>query len=1046
MVWGLLLAWRMAFGGAEVWQIREDFSSYPEGSLAAPVWETTGIEWEVRQGEFVAAEGEKTFALLARAPQGRFVAVEATLRVEASLHGEWKVAGLVLWQNAHNYWHLALVEAPESLQRRHFVELVESWEGRWLAQSEAETRLTMTEGFGADFDWQYGRPYRLRLELTPEGIRGTVRELDGTERARLAFRFDHPRAVTFGKPGLDSGGFRAAFDDVVAQVKEVVPMGEERKGYPPFAVKGDPTRRARATGFFRVEEQQGRWWLFTPQGEAFYILGTDHARYQGHWCEKLGYAPYHRVVQKKYGNEEAWAQETLRRLKAWGFNTLTAGHSPSLRYQGLAHTEFLSLGAGFAGSYPLAPRVHWTGFPNVFHPKFPQYCEKVAQQRCAPNKEDPWLLGYFLDNELEWYGKPPEGPLLYWAMSKPAEDPAKQALVAFFRQRYKDIAAFNRAWGTQVADFEALLPLTGLPRADTKEAEKDRADFLGLLAERYFAITTSAIRKQDPNHLILGCRFAGNAPEAVWRAAGKYCDIVSVNIYPRVDLEQEKVLGVEELLQRAYSWTQRPLMVTEWSFPALDAVDFEGKPLPSRHGAGMRVDNQEQKARCCELMQRLLFRLPFVVGSDYFMWVDEPALGISSTFPEDSNYGLVSERDEPYEPLVSMFARLNPCVYRIHAGEEPKALRPSAPPLRYLPGRRWHRAEARTRWAVVLRGGVDLQEALVTVSAPKEMRAWLRQAPGLVAYDEAGQEVMVQRDMLGEEVELTFRLGTLPAGRPFTFWLYPGPAPQPSLTLQVEHSERRLIVDNGVLRLVKEEPDGDAWDRVEWKGAALGRFTPLIHQRDGQDLWVPPERVVEMKVHRGPLRVVVEMVFERGRAGEAITEVGAGGVYQPQRRSPRAFRTAYRFFFYPGQSWFLAQFLWLENIDSEGWHFVDYFHYIPSFIGGSVEGDEVGGPGVPNYYLPFVAWKDEGVGLQYGAVALREGDFLLHFWLDEGGRQHPDARREVNLALGPGRRFSEAQPRLLLFGGPVGERPSALVQRLRAWHRVETLFGPLERR
>jgi hypothetical protein len=31
--------------------------------------------------------------------------------------------------------------------------------------------------------------------------------------------------------------------------------------------------------------------------------------------------------------------------------------------------------------------------------------------------------------------------------------------------------------------------------------------------------------------------------------------------------------------------------------------------------------------------------LPFLIGYDYFMWVDEPASGISTSFPEDSNYG-----------------------------------------------------------------------------------------------------------------------------------------------------------------------------------------------------------------------------------------------------------------------------------------------------------------------------------------------------------------------------------------------------------------------
>jgi len=1057
-------------GPVAAWEKKDDFGTYPPGSDAAPAWETTGIEWEVQEGRLTVAEPGKRFALLTEAPLGRQVTVEATLTVEAPLGDDWKIAGVVLWQKDGNYWHLALVEAPEAQDRKHFVELTESLDGRWLAQSETETSLPMAENVGSEFDWQYGQPYRLRLELTPEGIRGTVREEDGMERARLAYRFDHPQAVTFGRPGLDSGGFRAAFDDVAAQVEELVAPPEERAEFPPCDVPGDPTRRGPATGFFRVAERKGLWWVFTPQGEAFYILGTDHVNFNAHWCEKLGYAPYHRFVQQKYGSEAAWGQETLRRLKAWGFNSLTAGHSPSLRYQGLPHVEFLSLGAGFAALHPLAPPGHWTGFPNVFHPKFQRYCEKMARQQCAPQRDNPWLLGYFLDNELEWFGKPPAGSLLHWAASKPAADPAKPALVQFFRERYRDIAAFNRAWGTDAPDFASLLNLTAFPPAATEAAERDQAAWVRRLAERYFAVTTAAIRKHDPHHLLLGCRFAGSAPEGIWDVVGQYCDIVSINLYPRVDLETGEVLGVESLLREAYAKAKRPFMVTEWSFPALDAVDSEGRLLPSQHGAGMRVDTQEQKAQCCELMQDLLFHLPFVVGSDYFMWADEPALGISSTFPEDSNYGLVSESDQPYEPLVKMFAQLNAQVYHSHGG---RAMGSGSGGPYSPPSPAWHRPDAKERAPVVLwfvvrheaeRSAVpEGKDVLLTVPVEEgpalelgswkvrlrqrrhPVRAWLRAGKGLVAYDAAGREVPVQGEAWGGEVELTFRLPEVWPEAPFPLWLYPVTPSKATPAVRVEQDGERLIVDNGVLRLIQEEPDGDAWDRIELNGVPLGRFTPLIHQRVGQDLWVPPERVTSMQVWNGPLRTVVEMVLERRREGEAITPVGEGGMFQPQRQSPRAFRTAYRFFIYPAQNWFLAQFVWLENTDPEAWQFVDYFHYTPSFLGGSVEGDEVGGPNVPNYYLPFASWKDPQVGLQYGVVGLQEKDFGITFWLDEGGGQHPDARRPVDIKLRPNCRYDEPQPRLVVFGeSSKVPSPSYLVQRLRRWHRTRADFLPVE--
>ena len=127
-------------------------------------------------------------------------------------------------------------------------------------------------------------------------------------------------------------------------------------------------------------------------------------------------------------------------------------------------------------------------------------------------------------------------------------------------------------------------------------------------------------------------------------------------------------MGLEKHLRHCFARCGKPLIVTEWGFPALDASDSRGRPLPSLHGAGMRVDTQQQKAACYAIMQRDLFSLPFIVGSHYFMWCDEPALGISKTFPEDSNYGLVSESDKPYTLVTETAARVNAQMADVHAG------------------------------------------------------------------------------------------------------------------------------------------------------------------------------------------------------------------------------------------------------------------------------------------------------------------------------------------------------------------------------------------
>jgi len=216
--------------------------------------------------------------------------------------------------------------------------------------------------------------------------------------------------------------------------------------------------------------------------------------------------------------------------------------------------------------------------------------------------------------------------------------------------------------------FDEFSALTALPAPKTQRARAALMRYVEAVAQKYFEVTTSALRRYDKHHLILGNRIAFDAPEAAWRWAGKTCDIVSFNIYPRVDFSSGEVLGLSEHLNRAHRLTARPIMVTEWSFPALDAHDSSGRALPSLHGAGMRVDTQSQKSRAFALMQAALFRTPFVVGSSYFMWADEPALGISSSFPEDSNYGLVDENDEAYREVTAAARLVNVQAVALHLG------------------------------------------------------------------------------------------------------------------------------------------------------------------------------------------------------------------------------------------------------------------------------------------------------------------------------------------------------------------------------------------
>ncbi|MHC4250927.1 MAG: beta-galactosidase, partial [Planctomycetota bacterium] len=649
--------------GAEPFELSDDFTRYAAGSDGSPVWDTASVDWEVKGGAFVCEGGAKDFAEPAKSPLGREIRLEAdvTLHRAVGRDRDWKIAGLAVRRDARNFWHLALVESPEARKRRHFVELTEMLDGAWLANHAEGTRLRGTASVGKDLDWQYGRTYRLAIVLDQEGITGTVTDDAGTVRVRIGYAFGGAKAVRSGRSALTSGGFRAEFDDFETRVASVVDEERTAPVRPPYDGVGFEGVRGRKTGFFHVEDHGGRWWMIDPRGKGYLNVGTDHVNFKVHWCEKLGYAPYHRNVQKRYGSEEKWAASTVARLKAWGFNALGTNSSHSVRYKGLPHTEILRLGVGFTSVDFITERTRWTGFPNVFSEKWPRYCDKRARALCAPNRDDPWLIGYFIDNELEWHAWTAGSPFEE-SFRKPRGHSAKTALVELLSSRHPTAESFNRAWGTSIRDLDELHDITTPPKPATDAARADDRAFIRLCAERYFSVAEAAIRKHDPNHMILGCRYAGGGPD-IMDIAGRHVDIFSINCYRRLDLETGAMVdGFEDELERWHEQVKRPFIITEWSFPALDAG------LPCKHGAGQRVPTQKDKAFAFTAFQKLLFSTPFMVGSNYFMWADEPELGISSIFPEDSNYGLVNVKDEPYKLLTEAATALHEHVYAIHSG------------------------------------------------------------------------------------------------------------------------------------------------------------------------------------------------------------------------------------------------------------------------------------------------------------------------------------------------------------------------------------------
>ncbi len=595
--------------------------------------------------------------------------VEFTARMlpQASGTNGWSTLGIAIVDDADNFWHLALVQAPpkpDGAKGAHSFELGEMRHGVWPANTSDGLERTHLRTAGA---WRCGEEYEATLTLDEDGISGTVRDGTGKVIYETGFRFPDKekdgtvRAVVCGRPALHAnGGFRGSFSRTAAKIADRAASAPVAS-FPPYsgAAFADGVAE-RPTGFFHVSRlADGRWWAIDPLGRGVVMLGIDHVTYGGMWSERTGRSIHYETNKAKFRRKTDWEEDTLSKLKSWGFNMLGTGCDPALRRRGLAHSPNLRMGDMLCGE-TMPPECYicpnerhpCSALPNMFHPDFPAWCDYVARRKCAPSRDDPWLFGYFLDNELAWWGRGARDTGLYDAVAAlPDDHPARLAQKRFLQKH-----------GAEEATPELKL------------------DFLRLAADRYFKVMTAAIRRHDPNHMVLGCRFAGinGAHPVVWQAAGKYCDVVSFNCYPWADLDRNEVrikpsLSSDRMavaFERQSELTGKPIFITEWSFPALDT----GRPCS--YGAGQRFRTQAERTRATALCARTMLSLKCLVGYDYFMWVDQPAEGISDAFPEDSNYGLISETGEPYAGLVTMFARLhkNAAAWRLAAPPAPKTV------------------------------------------------------------------------------------------------------------------------------------------------------------------------------------------------------------------------------------------------------------------------------------------------------------------------------------------------------------------------------------
>jgi hypothetical protein len=436
--------------------------------------------------------------------------------------------------------------------------------------------------------------------------------------------------------------------------------------------------KQKASGFFRTEKVNGKWWLVDPEGHLFFSTGITTINYNepldqftritgrenlfswlpdannpvdAHHTSIRGdqkfFNFYSANLERKYGADYGaeWLKSTKSRLNSWGFNTVGDFSSRPVNKIGIPYCFMM-------GSWGGHKRVKG-GNIDIDDPFDPQFASDLAQNLkglAADVPNDPMCIGYFVDNELSWGGSTSDHEryaVVLAVLGLNADSPAKQALIDQMRKAYPAVTDLNAKWGTHFESW-GILEQPFVPSSSQETAMKeDLAALTKSFASQYYRTVRETLKAHDPNHLYLGDKYMVSryTPE-VLDAAVAYCDVVSFDIY-----EADVASAKWDFLKRM----DKPCIIGEFHFGAPDRGMF---------GSGMvAVGSQSERAAAYERYMRSVAEHPAFVGSHWFQYLDEP-LTARAYDRENHNVGFVSVSDSPYPEMVAAARRANAAVYK----------------------------------------------------------------------------------------------------------------------------------------------------------------------------------------------------------------------------------------------------------------------------------------------------------------------------------------------------------------------------------------------
>lgn len=425
--------------------------------------------------------------------------------------------------------------------------------------------------------------------------------------------------------------------------------------------------RYEATGHFRVQKIDGKWWMIDPEGYLFWshgivrvshsnavtplegenlknrcfyfedLPGKDSEFHQFYYTHDMLLKPYYTArgidstydfssanLYRKYGQDYLADFNDIchRRLKSWGLNTIANSSDKDICL--MDRTPYMDRFEVVSVSFP--GTGGWWPVMDPYDPSFVASLEKQLIDR-KRELEDPWCLGFFVDNEIAW-GHPTN--IAEIVIKCPANQAAKKHFLSVLKGKYGTINALNKAWGTKFASWNALAD----NRKAVKTNDKNRADYLEFnrgVIHKYYSNIRGAFDRLAPGVLYMGCRFAGYTPDLVSIGA-EYCDVISYNIY---DFTLDKVQLPEGV--------DKPIMIGEFHFGAQDRGMF--------HCSQVEVESQENRGEAYVRYVESGLKHPNIIGVHWHQYSDQAT---SARFcGENFQVGFTDVCDTPYPETIN---------------------------------------------------------------------------------------------------------------------------------------------------------------------------------------------------------------------------------------------------------------------------------------------------------------------------------------------------------------------------------------------------------